>query len=207
MDDPKVIYDIVQYAQYFDSLKLSKPIRVTYKPIEDSSATVISDVDDVIKKGNELTAVGVTATRVTIDPSSEVYYMDVNSNWYKSAEEWEVMFILRYETRRIYQIDQIGKLNRGEPVSKDKNTIRQWEDNYKNYIPNTKATRHKHFNQACEIDAYSYAKLMEAVDMRNADDSRAATPKNYSYPYSQCPGMEKVIEDIVDRMFEKRLGK
>ena len=207
MDDPKVICDIVQYAQYFGSLELSKPIRCAYKPFGDKSITVISDVDAVIEKANKLAEIGVTDTRVATDLASEVYYMDVNSTWYEKAEEWEVKFILRYETRRIYQLDQIAKLDRGESVSADEKEIRQWEDNYKNYIPNTAATRHEHFNQACEKDAYIYAKFMEAVEMRNADDSRAATPKNYSYPYSQCPGMEKVIEEIVDKKFEKRMRK
>lgn len=113
------------------------------------------------------------------------YVIVVNIDWYETAEERDVKFILRHEARHLFQRNQIEKLASGKKTEVDPSIIRQWALNFDHYISNTPFTERLHFQQPCEIDAYVYATFIEATETMTSDE--------IDFSYTDYP----VIGDLV----------
>jgi len=100
----------------------------------------------------------------------------VNVDWYETTNEFDIRYILRHETRHLYQFNQIEKLHQGKPIEQSPEVILKWEREFNQYISNTPATEKAHFEQSCEFDAYVYASFAESVATLKDDGCQILLP-------------------------------
>lgn len=95
----------------------------------------------------------------------------INSDWFTSADNQDIKYIIWHEVRHMYQQQQIKQLVENQACSENIAVVNQWANEWNHYIPNTAATENHHFEQRIEVDAYAFALAMLFIYLPNPDGS------------------------------------
>ncbi|MBE6006012.1 MAG: hypothetical protein E7238_02430 [Sarcina sp.] len=128
--------------------------------------------------------------------NSAPYNLTINIDWYETAEEEDVRFLIRHEARHLYQRNQVEMLREGKPLVENRNTVLQWARNLSpgNYISNTPETEIQYFRQPCEFDAYCFATFIS--------NAERVTAKGCNIQYTDYPGIGDVMAQQVVKMIQ-----
>lgn len=124
------------------------------------------------------------------------YILIVNINWYETADEEDIRFLIRHEARHLYQRNQVEMLQTGKPLFETRDTVMQWARNLAsgNYIENTPETELQYFQQLCEFDAYCFATFVSNVER--------VTPQGCNIQYTNYPGIGEAMVQQVAKMIQ-----
>ena len=95
----------------------------------------------------------------------------VNSDWFTSASNQDIKYIIWHEIRHMHQLQQIELLKEGQSCNENRSVVSRWQLEWSNYVSNTPETEAHHFRQHIEIDAYAFALAMLFIYLPNPDGS------------------------------------